>query len=92
VTRTEKLRTPLRLPWKIGLYPTASIPCAAAARSWFSIWRQCLRISVKEHKGVVNSALALLVMSELALERLEQLGDDGDTAALDTAAGPHASP
>jgi len=51
-----------------------------------------LRISVKEHKGVVNSALALLVMSELALERLEQLGDDGDTAALDTAAGPHASP
>ncbi|PXW61632.1 ParB-like nuclease family protein [Chelatococcus asaccharovorans] len=33
-------------------------------------------VRVKVERGIVNSALAFLVMSELALERLDQLGED----------------
>lgn len=35
-------------------------------------------IAIKERKGVVNSALALAVMAELALERLEQMEPEAE--------------
>jgi hypothetical protein len=38
-------------------------------------------LGVKERKGVVNSALAPLVMAELALERLAQLDPAADADA-----------
>lgn len=35
-------------------------------------------IAIKERKGVLNSALALMVMAELALERLNQVEPEGE--------------